>query len=87
MTRAERRRRQRQAFLDFVVVSLVLWARYAIAAPDTPFDPMGGWAQFIRDVGFPIFIAGYLLFRLDGTMVRLTRAIEEALTELRRIRR
>lgn len=51
--------------------------------------PMGlsEWTQFIRDVGFPIFVAGYVLIRLERTMTKLTDAITEMLRELRHVRR
>jgi hypothetical protein len=32
--------------------------------------------QLIRDVGFPIFVSGYLLFRLETTMNQLKDSLQ-----------
>ena len=33
-------------------------------------------AEFIQAVGFPVAVAGFLLWRMNGKLDRLTRAIE-----------
>lgn len=38
-------------------------------------DMFKGVAEFIKEVGFPIFVAVYVLVRLEGTMKRLTGSI------------
>ena len=44
-------------------------------------DPDGAlvWAQFVgylvKEVGFPVFVAGYLLLRVDPALRELTRVI------------
>lgn len=41
---------------------------------------LGEWVKllgtFIKDVGFPVFVATYLLVRIDPTIRKLTAAIE-----------
>lgn len=35
------------------------------------------WAGLIKDVGFPIGVAIYLLYRFDGLLRDLTKAVSE----------
>jgi len=49
------------------------------------------WIQLIKDVGFPVFVAVYLLVRFDGLLVALDKReaheaelLQQVLEELRR---
>jgi hypothetical protein len=42
--------------------------------------------QFVREVGFPIAIAIYLLVVVDGHVQNLTRAVSELTIEIRAMR-
>lgn len=37
---------------------------------------------FIKDIGFPVAVAAYVLFRLDGRMDELTKAIRQLIVTL-----
>ena len=44
-------------------------------------------AQLVGDLGFPIFVAGYLLIRTDKMMRSLLTAIKELTQEIRNAQR
>lgn len=67
-------------------VLLFSGAGVAMASIDPPMG-LSEWTQFVRDVGFPIFVAGYVLIRLERTMTRLADTITSLLKELRDARR
>lgn len=56
-------------------LAILLSAGLALAAMDFPTD-VTEFTQFIRDVGFPIFVAAYVLIRLERTMGKMIDAIE-----------
>lgn len=56
-------------------VVVLLSAGFALAAISFPAD-VSEFTQFIRDVGFPIFVAAYVLIRLERTMGKMIDAIE-----------
>ena len=37
----------------------------------------------VGDLGFPIAVTGYLLFRLDGLVRKLTESVQELVDELK----
>lgn len=37
---------------------------------------------FVKDIGFPVAVAAYVLFRLDGRMVELTQAVRQLIVTL-----
>ena len=50
------------------------------------------WIQLIKDVGFPVFVAVYLLVRFDGLLVALDKReeheaelLEQLLNEMRKL--
>lgn len=76
--------RKVHAFLGMQIAAdlLVLAAASTVAAAlsaDMGMGEITGITQFIRDVGFPVFVAGYVLIRLERTMLRLTEAIDSLL--------
>jgi hypothetical protein len=40
------------------------------------------WADLISNLGFPIVVAGFLLWKLDKTLKELTKAINKAMEVL-----
>ena len=60
-----------------VDVVLITGAGIAMAAIDPPSISATGFGDFIKDIGFPIFVAIYVLVRLEGTMSKLTAAINK----------
>lgn len=37
---------------------------------------MSEWLEFIKDFGFPVFVAFYLLWRIEPTLGKLDRTIQ-----------
>lgn len=75
--------------VGFVLLVLVLaMARYAAgdaAGPVLPIrepDSLDRVVGIIRDVGFPIVVAVYLLLRMDPTLRDLTKALAELASRL-----
>jgi len=61
-----------------ISVSVALWLMVitgvALAQADPPTD-VNEAVKFIRDVGFPIAVAGYVLVRMEATLRELTKTL------------
>jgi hypothetical protein len=67
-----------------VGVATILAAAIATAAATAPLESERDWIiGFIRDIGFPIFVALYVLVRLETSVNRLTKVIEALLGHLK----
>ncbi|MGH8908596.1 MAG: YvrJ family protein [Egibacteraceae bacterium] len=44
---------------------------------------MTDWVQIIRDLGFPVAVAGYVLIRLDRQLLALRNAVDRLTLEIR----
>lgn len=61
-----------------ISASVAIWVMIsvgiALGANDPPATP-GEWYSFIRDVGFPIAVAGFVLVRMEPALRELTRVV------------
>jgi hypothetical protein len=47
--------------------------------------PWPWWLALVRDFGFPIMVAGWVLFRLDATLEALTREVHLLAVEVAKL--
>lgn len=75
-----------QLTLDLFVLGVATTVVASLSAESLPTE-VSYFGQFIRDVGFPVFVAAYVLIRLERSMLRLTEAIDNLLQAYRQEKR